>query len=60
MLTISKAEIKKAGGLLAALTDKSCEYIHSLFPPSAVAGFGGKETDLDQELKAMFQDANIQ
>jgi hypothetical protein len=40
MLTISKAEITKAGGLLAALTDKSSEYIRSLLPPNAIAGFG--------------------
>lgn len=48
MLTISQTETQKAGGLLAALTDKSGEYIRSLLPPNAIAGFGGKETDLER------------
>lgn len=48
MLTISQSEIQKAGGFLAALTDKSCEYIRSLLPPSDVVGFGGKESDLER------------
>jgi hypothetical protein len=48
MLTISQAETQRAGGFLAVLTDKSCEYIRSLLPQSAVVGFDGKEADLER------------
>ena len=48
MLTISQTEIQKAGGVLAALTEKSCEYIRSILPPAAMLGFGGIETGLDR------------
>lgn len=48
MLTISPVEIQKAGGILAALTEKSCEYIRSILPTDAMLGFGGAESNLER------------
>ncbi len=48
MLTISPAEIQKAGGILAALTEKSCEYIRGILPTNAILGFGGVESGLER------------
>ena len=48
MLTISEQDIQKTGGFLAALSDKSCEYVRSIFNVQDFPALGGKESSLER------------